>query len=199
MSYYVSDSDSVEALKNDYTILKTRYNKKYVRVTLAEAKPGEALCIALTVYAPTHYMTGSGTPISCDEMTVYIVAYPRYPETPVIAFYPKDRILCSVNVFSSGLACIDPWKPFTSSLITVADKLLNDIIHNPVVSKYNSPANPYNLQGWHKANVEEGNFPTLDPKLLYASELPDLPRRKHTPASALPPMPPRKIERSIYE
>ena len=59
------------------------------------------------------------------------------------------------NVFRSGAACIDNWIIFTSSLLTVAEKLIMDMIHNPVVTRYESMANPY-MEDWHRAHVASG-------------------------------------------
>lgn len=121
-------------------------------------------------------------------MTVNIIAKPGYPLTALSASYSGNHYLASPNVFRSGDACIDTWVPFRSSLITVVEKLVRDMIHDPSVTRYDSMANS-ELEDWHKAGVASGSFPTIDPKLLYAVRLKALPPRR---VKASPPPLPRK-------
>lgn len=94
-------------------------------------------------------------------------------------------------MFRSGAACIDEWRIFTSSLLTVCDKLVRDIIHDPNVTLYSSMANAY-MEDWHRKGAAAKRFPTIPTKLLYAPDAPPLPRRSSTgskPVSATPPLP----------
>lgn len=190
----ITEADSFEALKNDYMEIIGKYNPKYVTIQRTRAKTGEAMHLIVNVKAPSHYLVTSEDtmPKACNLMSVDIIAYPGYPLEAVRALYPSDHYLASPNVFRSGHACIDNWVPFTSSLTTVVDKLVNDMIHNPIVTKYNSVANREMVQ-WHKDGVATRRFPTMDPKLLYTREATHLPPRgaASKPTSA-PPLPKKR-------
>ena len=190
----ITEQDSVEALKNDYQEIVRKYNPKYVTIQRIQTKPGEAMHLKVTVKAPSHYLTSNkdSTPKACESMAVDIIAFPGYPLQSVKASYAADHYLASPNVFRSGSACIDNWIPLTSSLTTVVDKLVHDIIHDPAVTRYDSMANSSMAQG-HKDGVAAGRFPTISPKLLYAPELTALPPRKTAakPVTAPPPLPGR--------
>lgn len=199
-SVTISDEDSIEALRNDYSQLIHRYNPKYVTIRRMQVEPGEAVHLRVTLNAPTHYLTkyDSTNPIACNSMSADVVMYMGYPLKPIHAFYNPDHYLASPNVFYQtgiwGKACIDRWIVFSSSMISTVDKLLNDMIHNPTVTRYDSAANP-NLIEWHKKGVEMGCFPTINPKLLYASEnntksAPPIPPRRNQPTP--PPIPKRR-------
>ena len=188
----ITNNDSLEALKNDYQEIKRKYNPQYVMIQRVQTIPGEALHLKVTVKAPSHYLTlnTDTLPKPCTSMTADIICYPGYPFKSVSASYAKDHYLASPNVFRSGHACIDAWIPFTSSLITVADKLLRDMIHDPSVTRYDSMANS-SVSQWHKDGVKSGVFPTIPPKLLYADEKRDSgsQRKRMSP----PPLPKRRI------
>ena len=174
----ISDDESQEALRNDYQALMKKYNPKYVTIERCRAEAGEELHLRITVKAPTHYLSDAKdtAPKSCSSMSVDVVAYLGYPLKGVRASYAPNHYLASPNVFRSGAACIDNWIIFTSSLLTVAEKLIMDMIHNPVVTRYESMANPY-MEDWRRAHVASGAFPTITPRLVYAAETP-LPQRR---------------------
>lgn len=186
----ITEEDSIEALKNDYQEIIRKYNPKYVTIQRVQAKAGEAVHLKVTVNAPSHYLTSNEdcTPKTCESMTADIICYAGYPLKAVSAIYAKDHYLASPNVFRSGNACIDTWIPFTSSLTTVVDKLVRDMIHDPSVTRYDSMANS-SVSQWHKDGVSAGRFPTIQPKLLYVPEVTALPPRKTT-GKALPTPPP---------
>ncbi len=190
----VTSEDSVEALKNDYLQIKRMYNPQYVSIQRIQAGKGEALHLKLTVNAPSHYLTSEDdiTPKACDSMIADIVCYPGYPIKGITAYYAKNHYLASPNVFRSGHACIDEWVPFTSSLITVVEKLVHDMIHDPAVNRYDSMAN-FHMESWHKHGVSSGAFPTIKTKLLYATDTSSLPpRRAAVNAGGTPPLPGRR-------
>lgn len=185
----ITDDDSVEALKNDFQEIVRKYNSKYVKIQRVQAKSGEAMHITVTVNAPSHYLVTSedSSPKPCDSMTADIICYPGYPLKAVSVTYAKDHYLASPNVFRSGNACIDTWIPFTSSLTTVVEKLVRDMVHDPSVTRYDSMANS-SVSQWHKDGVASGRFPTMNPKLLYAPEVTVLPpRRMASKATNVPP------------
>lgn len=190
----ITDDDSQEALKNDYEEILRKYNSKYVMIERLQAKAGEAMHLKVTVNAPSHYLTTNedSSPKVCESMNVEIICYPGYPLKALSAMYPKDHYLASPNVFRSGNACIDTWIPFTSSLTTVVDKLVRDMIHDPGVTRYDSMANS-SVSQWHKDGVSMGRFPTIQPKLLYAPEVTALPFRRvvNKPLVTHPPLPRR--------
>ena len=181
----ITENDSNEALRNDYEEIMRIYNPKYA---------GEAMHLKLTVMAPSHYLVSQSdtSPKACDSMTADIICKPGYPLTAISASYSGSHYLASPNVFRSGEACIDTWIPFSSSLITVVEKLVRDMIHDPSVTRYDSMANS-RLESWHKNGVAAGNFPTINPKLLYASKTVALPPRR---AKASPPPLPSKRSRN---
>ncbi len=147
----LTEEDSIEALKNDRDALLRRYNTQRVTVRQVKAQEGEAMRFQLTLHAPTHYLTSEDDtePKPCDEMTCTLVCMPGYPITPMKAGYAPDRHLASPNVGRSGWACIDEWKVGVSSMLTVGDKLLHDMIHDPSVTRYDSVANS-DVVAWHK-------------------------------------------------
>ena len=192
-TYTLKKSESAEALKNDYYELMRTYDKRYVKIERIRAEYGEALHLRITVYARSHYLTSlfDKRPKLCESMSVEVICYPGYPLKAVTAKYDRNHYLASPNVFKSGIACIDRWKPLKSSLLTVVEKLVMDIIHNPTVTRYDSMANS-ELSEWHYKGCKSGEFPTVDPALLYAQRddtsgscLP--PRRDDTSGSCLPP------------
>lgn len=191
----ITEEDSVEALKNDYQEIVRKYNPRYVEIQRVRAHAGEALHLKVTVKAPSYYLETNedASPKACDSMTVDIICYPGYPIKAISAAYPADHYLASPNVFRSGNACIDNWIPFTSSLTTVVDKLVRDMIHDPSVTRYDSMANSM-MEQWHRDGVSAGQFPTINPKLLYAPELTALPPRRTAakPAVTPPPLPNRR-------
>ena len=135
-TYTLKKSESAEALKNDYYELMRTYDKRYVKIERIRAEYGEALHLRITVYARSHYLTSlfDKRPKVCESMSVEVICYPGYPLKAVTAKYDRNHYLASPNVFKSGIACIDRWKPLKSSLLTVVEKLVMDIIHNPTVT-----------------------------------------------------------------
>lgn len=191
----VTEEDSREALKNDYNAIMRIYDPKYVKIRKVRAEPGEALHLKVTVNAPTHYLDGpeDAKPKECSSMTVDIICYPGYPLRAVRAHYDEHRYLASLNVFRSGDACIDRWIPMTSSLITVTEKLVRDMIHDTSVTREDSRANS-SVSNWYSDCVSKGKFPVVEPKLLFAPEQTALPPRRTARSvhEAPPPMPRRR-------
>lgn len=167
----VTAEDTIEALKNDYLQLMRMYNPKYVSIQRVQAGKGEALHLKVTVNAPSHYLASEDdiTPKACNSMTADIVCYYNYPIRAISAYYAKDHYLASPNVYRSGLADIGTWIPFTYSIVTVVERLICDMIHDPVVTRYDSASNYY-MVSWHKQGVLSGSFPTINYKMLYSIE-----------------------------
>lgn len=182
--------ECLEAVRNDYEELIRKYNPDVVKFRRLRTAAGEALKLEVKVNALSHYLSGSedSEPKLCDSMKAIIVVKMGYPVVSVSASYDPDYYLASPNVFTSGNACIDGWVPFKSSLITVVDKLVRDMIHDPEVTRYDSMAN-HEMENWHKKGVREGRFPTIEPRTLYMREKKCLPPR--TAARRAPALPPR--------
>lgn len=192
----LTDQDSSLALKNDLGRAQGLFNPDVVSIRRMQAAAGEALHLEVTVRAPSHYLSSAEDlhPKACDSMSCEIVCYGGYPLQGVKAFYRKNHYLASPNVFCSGSACIDDWIPFTSSLVTVIEKLVHDMIHDPEVTRYDSMANT-SMEDWHRKGVSEGRFPTIAPRLLYRTQesaRPALPPRRDRGAAAAPPLPQRR-------
>ncbi len=189
----VSDSESREALKNDYNTIIKKYNPEIVTIERLKANPGEELHMKITVNAPSHYLVSQDDtkPKPCNSTSFEIIVYLGYPLKSISAFYPKDRYLASPNVFRSGVACIDHWIPLVSSLVTVVEKLIMDVIHNSNVTRYDSMANP-TLEKWHKEGVAEKRFPTMNLSKIYTPAMVPLPSRSERIISSdAPPLPRR--------
>lgn len=177
----MTPEDCEEAVRNDCRELLQRYNPNIVNIRRKQAGPGELLHLEIGVRAPSYYLSGKEdlVPKSCNGMSAeMIVKDTGYPlmENTIEVYYPVNRRLASANVFRSGKACIDKHVPLKSTILNVADKILNDMIYNTKYNRFDSPACS-ELVDWHR-----GRKPTIDPKSLYPrrSSLP--PRRK-----ALPP------------
>ena len=169
------------------------FNPRYVTVEEAACESGEEFRFRITVHAPSHYLTDrdDASPKSCSSMSAEVAVFLGYPLKSVKATYPAKRRLASPNVFRSGAACIDEWKIDTSSMLTVAEKLVKDMIHDPAVTRYDSMANG-DVADWHRAGVASGRFPTISPKLLEAPQRPPLPARRAAPGLGTPPPLPRR-------
>lgn len=181
----INENDSKEALRNHIRALEKKYNPQYVTIERVPAQAGELAHLRIGVKnVRTHYLTSQSDikPKETNSMTADVLVFMGYPFKSVEATYPENHYLASPNVFRSGRACIDSWQEGTSSLITVADKLLNDMIHNPTVTRYDSEANSF-MDEWHKEGVARKVFPTMNPKLLYAPTAAALPSR-HRRAAA---------------
>ena len=134
----ISDEESREAIRNDWNVLRGMFNPRYVTVEEAACESGEEFRFRITVHAPSHYLTDrdDASPKSCSSMSAEVAVFLGYPLKSVKATYPAKRRLASPNVFRSGAACIDEWKIYTSSMLTVAEKLVKDMIHDPAVTRY---------------------------------------------------------------
>lgn len=191
----LSDEDSVAAIRNDCDELLRRYNPEHVAIQRLKAAPGEVLHLLVTAHHITsHYLTSPEDvePKSCSAMSVHIVVHMGYPGKSIEAWYEPACYLASPNVFTSGWACIDIWKPFKSSMISVCDKLLLDMVHDPEVTNYQSRANPHEeITEWHKGGAAKYDFPTINPRKLFSRE--GMVRASdQTKKNAPPPLPGRR-------
>lgn len=122
-------------------------------------------------------------------MTCTLVCMPGYPITPMKAGYAPDRHLASPNVGRSGWACIDEWKVGVSSMLTVGDKLLHDMIHDPSVTRYDSVANS-DVVAWAQARRRRRGVPHHRAEGALGARNPAAaapPRGGHAAPAAAPP------------
>lgn len=163
----ISSEDSVEALRNDYYALINAFNSNIVHIDRESAPIGTMCLLKITVKAPSHILSTEDDihPKPVNELSFRIQVMNGYPLTKPRVFYPPDHRLASVNVFRTGAQCVDEWLQY-SSLVTLAEKTIRDIIHDPNVSRYESMAySP--LKVWQKTMVENGTFPTIDVNQLF--------------------------------
>ena len=168
--------DSLEALRNDYLELLETFRPEVVQIE-REKPPAGCMCVlVVTVHAPTWYLTQTTDiiPKKAAGLVFEIAVQNGYPQTKPKVRYreaivrgPGGRMrtvkghLASVNVFRNGEQCTDHWGA-NSSLRTLAEKTIRDIIHDPAVTRYGSMANSA-LKRWQEKHTANGDFPTLDP------------------------------------
>lgn len=204
----VVDNITKEVIKNEYMDLKEAFNESRVKIERCTPTEGNLLLLKFTVKAKTHYITSVNktNPIETDEIVFYINVPNGYPKSKPLVYYPKDKMLASVNAFTSGNQCIDDWHfdehnaGNNSNLLVAARKTIMDIIHNPAVARFDSMANSA-LKDWQKAGINRGEFPTCRLDLLFKSEKsiaegragikPGLPVRPTKSVEAGPPLPKR--------
>lgn len=147
---------SIEALRNDYDELLRAFNPRYVTICQAPKTQDQAglMCILrVTVKVPTYYLTGESDrkPKKTDGLTFEILVAEGYPKVKPTVRYVGGKRLASVNVFPNGVQCTDQWKE-GCSLFTLAKKTISDIVHESVVTRYNSRATPSDeLEAWQRS------------------------------------------------
>lgn len=180
----VSETDSVEALRNDYGELITAFDPSHVIIQRLKAPKGSMLLLKVTVNAPSYYLTSRTdvVPKPTDRMWFYINVFNGYPKVKPSVFYPSDRYLAAVNTFRDGAQCTDAWHTY-SSIAGLCEKTCRAIVQDPCVARFDSMANSA-MEKWQRDKIRSGQFPTLDPA--------DLLRRKPAavPVAKLPNDPP---------
>ncbi len=186
-------SDSLMALRNDEREMLAAFNPEKVRIEPTEAPTGMMSKYKVTVNVPTHYLEDNElkNPIPTNSIVFYVEVLNGYPKTKPRVYYPSGKRLASVNVFAPDAhnrmrcaQCTDEWYPKTSSLFLLVEKTVRDIIHDPSVCRYDSMANT-SLETWHKENVKNKRFPTVDPAELYRKNTVEL----TTSTKRIPPLP----------
>lgn len=157
------------------------------------------LLAKITVHAPSYEIVDGedGTPQRVEQQDFHLLVYNGYPAVkPKVYFGPKSRN-ASVNCFQSKTQCTDDWGAY-SSLVTLVEKTVKDIIHDPAVTRYNSMAYGA-LEEWQKRMTANGMLPTIPPERIYRNNattqptyaakntIPINPVRRTTP----PPLPVR--------
>lgn len=167
----ITEQDSKIAVKNDLRDVFERFNPNLVKIEFLEVKRGFLANIKVTVYAKTFVVTSSTdvSPKAVDYIVFYVDIPEKYPAVGPKFYYAPDYMLASVNVYRTGTQCINTWGP-GSSLLGAFEKTIRDIIHVPVVTKFNSMANS-SLEEWQRALFNSGNAPTINPKLIFRDSI----------------------------
>lgn len=206
------DEKTVQLVKNELDDIKALITDKIVMERIR--KDGSLLYLKFTVNAPTYYITGKNdtNPKSTNSIVFYIDVPYGYPKAGPTVYYESGKMLASVNAFTSGRQCIDDWHydeesaANNSSLVGTVRKTVMDIIHDAVVSNYESVANG-SVKEWQQRMTASHKFPTCRLNTLFHSEaynaehsgppgLPQKPGACSRPAgtvgrSVMPPLPNR--------
>ena len=170
------DEQTVEIIKNEYLEIMEILTPRVVMRRLPPEE-GSLLLLEFTVNAPTYYITGSGdtNPKATDSIKFFIDVKNGFPKVKPDVYYEPGKILASINAFTIGVQCIDTWHydeehaGSNSTLVGTVRKTIMDIIHDPVVSRYDSMANS-SLATWQKNKTAAGEFPTCRLSNLLKSE-----------------------------
>lgn len=171
----ISD-DVKEAIVNEFQDILEMVTENVV-VTRLKPQAGSICLWQFEVYAPSHYLEGEKdiTPKSTDKTTFWMDIREGYPMTQPHVYYLSNRRLASANVFKNGTQCIDEWvydeehAGNNTSLVTTVRKTIKDIIHDPSVCRFDSPANG-DMIAWQKGNIENYMFPTCSLSHVFKME-----------------------------
>jgi len=160
------DDQTIEIVTNEFLDIKSILMPRVVMRRLP-VNEGTLVLLEFTVTAPTYYITGpnDNNPKPTDSIKFFIDVKNGFPKVKPYVYYEAGKILASVNAFTNGAQCIDEWiydaehAGRNSSLVCTVKKTIMDIIHDPVVSRYDSMANS-SLQTWQKNKTASGEFPT---------------------------------------
>ncbi len=199
--------ESIEAIRNEYREICDMLTPNVILKRLIRDRG--SLCLwEFTVNAPTYYITGAGdvNPKRTDSIIFYLDIRNGYPRTKPSVYYGRNKILASVNTFTSGSQCTDEWhfdeqnSGKNSTLESIVRKTVMDIIHDPSVTRFDSMANHY-LYSWQKKMFESGALPScsigrvlkLDVSASSGDTHMDLPKRSSVPGRGNPPaLPPQR-------
>lgn len=184
----ITIEDSYIALKNEIQDINEKFNPERVKIEYLEVKSGFLTNLKITVYAPTFVISRKDilelekdaekklVPKSVDHIVFYVDVPEKFPAVGPKFYYDQDNILASVNVYRTGVQCINTWLE-GSSLLGAFEKTIRDIIHVPVVTKFNSMANG-DLEAWQRELFASGTVPTINPKLIFRDSLESLQKKK---------------------
>ena len=185
--------DSIIALRNDYQELLSTFNPRVVQISREAAPEGTLCLLKVRVLAPTFKLCfeSDRTPKAAGELTFFVKVYEGYPHVKPLVYYPPNCRLASVNVFVNGHQCTDKWLD-NSSLRSLVEKTVRDIVHDTCVTRYDSMAYG-EVENWQRAMEKRGAFPTIKLRELYAGAA-SLPRQAQRGTSRVaagdpPPLP----------
>lgn len=169
------DEQTITLIKNELDEIKGLLTENIVMERIR--KEGSLLYLKFTVNATTYYITGKDdtNPKKTNSIVFYIDVPFGYPKSGPTVYYESGKILASVNAFTSGRQCIDTWHydeqsaANNSSLVGTVRKTVMDIIHDTVVTNYESVANG-SLVKWQREMTAKHEFPTCMLNTLFHSE-----------------------------
>ena len=190
----VTRDESLEALRRDVRELNETFNPQLVRIEPLRAPAGSMYYAKITLLAPCFITPDLSTmsPVRVTSNWCFLDVKEGYPKTKPRVFFEPGRRNASANTFvgddrMGSDECIDAWRSY-SSLTSAVEKTLRDMIHDPHVANYDSPACSA-LIPWQKDLVAKGVLPTIDPRNLLrrTAVIPTVaqPAGSHTP----PPLP----------
>lgn len=158
--------DVVEAITNEFRDIKEMVTEN-VKITRRKAPEGSYCLWQFDVHAPTHYLESEKDTNAKDTeyITFWLDVKEGYPRSKPSVYFKPDFRLAGANTFRNGTECIDEWKydadhaSGNSSLLTTVRKTIKDIIHDPSVARFDSPANG-DMINWQKKNIDNHSFPT---------------------------------------
>lgn len=164
----ITVADSIAALENDYRELLMTFNDDVVEITRIQPDVGYMCKLKITVHAPCYFLNGANdvSPKLQNWIEFYVAVKNFYPQTKPIVYYAENRYLASVNVWNNGVQCIDHWNVY-SSLCSIVEKTVKDIIHDPMVTRYDSMAN-VNMENWQKQMTAQKKLPTMASNMIYS-------------------------------
>lgn len=163
--------ESVLSLRNDYEEVLRFFNPKIVDIKRVSPPEGCMCKLQVTVHAPTYYLTTPEdiTPKPMVDMSFFIDVKDGYPDIKPLTYYGSNCRLASVNVWDNGVQCTDEWLA-NSSLRSIIDKTVRDIILDPDVTKFDSMANN-RIKVWREQMEKDRRIPTINPAMIYKAYL----------------------------
>lgn len=167
---------TIEAIKNEYKDICDMLSPN-VTIRRLKPSPGSLCSWEFTVNAPTYYVKNAYDrfPKRTDSIVFYFNIPSNYPKSGPHIYYPHNKMLASVNVYTSGTQCIDQWlydaerSGSNSSLESAVRKTIMDIIHDPSVTRFDSMANS-SLCCWQKSMFASGKLPTCSLSHVFKPE-----------------------------
>lgn len=169
--------DDVHAFNEQLKDIEGRYNPALVKIRRMAADPGTIAKLEFKVtpknVAPLtkdvrmYIRNRNGdTEMRAESITGTMDILPGFPETRPIVKFPYYMTLKHINVFQSGKMCIGT-APITV-LREVVDNIVGACIYStaPSAANYDSPADRDSIS-WQKAKEGSGEFPLIDPKLMF--------------------------------
>lgn len=176
---YDPTPDDVHALKEQLKEINGRYNPSLVKIEQIAASPGMIATLEFTVtpkniapYARVYIRNRRGnTELRAESITGTMDIRSGFPETRPLVRFPYEKTLKHINVFETGNMCIGTAP--TTVLREVFDNIIGACIYSraPSAANYDSPADK-DLITWQKAKEGSGEFPLIDPKLMFFRPMP---------------------------
>ena len=180
-----------ERLENNLEELECYFNSKYVTITHLQERDGEMKLLRVDAKVPCYIIKqGSSHPVYANGISFLVSVPSGFPNVKPRVYYGNKQRLASVNVFRSGEQCTDKWKVKNSSLRSIVEKTLRDIVHDTSVTNYKSMADK-TLESWQRAMENSRKLPTMNPALLFAQN--NILSTPKEATSSAPPMPCMRI------